>query len=52
MFSALPKPISKQHEENEKSIVTTVDEIIIMIPTDAFTKTFYNKVFSMTFDKF
>ena len=26
--------LSKQHEENEKSIVTTVDEIILMIPTD------------------
>ena len=28
------KFLSKQHEENEKSIVTTVDEIILMIPTD------------------
>ncbi len=28
------KYLSKQHEENQKSIVTTVDEIIIMIPTD------------------
>ena len=28
------KIISEQHEENEKSIVTTVDEIILMIPTD------------------
>ena len=27
------KFLSKQHEENEKSIVTTVDEIILMIPT-------------------
>ena len=28
------KFLSKQHEENEKSIVKTVDEIILMIPTD------------------
>ena len=28
------KFLSEQHEENEKSIVTTVDEIILMIPTD------------------
>ena len=28
------KFLSKQHEENEKYIVTTVDEIILMIPTD------------------
>ena len=28
------KFLSKQHEENEKSIVITVDEIILMIPTD------------------
>ena len=28
------KFLSRQHEENEKSIVTTVDEIILMIPTD------------------
>ena len=28
------KFLSKQHEENEKFIVTTVDEIILMIPTD------------------
>ena len=28
------KFLSKQHKENEKSIVTTVDEIILMIPTD------------------
>ena len=28
------KFLSKLHEENEKSIVTTVDEIILMIPTD------------------
>ena len=28
------KFLSKQHEENDKSIVTTVDEIILMIPTD------------------
>ena len=28
------KFLSKQYEENEKSIVTTVDEIILMIPTD------------------
>ncbi len=28
------KFLSVQHEENEKSIVTTVDEIILMIPTD------------------
>ncbi len=28
------KFLSKKHEENEKSIVTTVDEIILMIPTD------------------
>ncbi len=28
------KFLSKQHEENEKSIVTTVDEIILMIPSD------------------
>ena len=28
------KFLSNQHEENEKSIVTTVDEIILMIPTD------------------
>ena len=28
------KFLSKQHEETEKSIVTTVDEIILMIPTD------------------
>ncbi len=27
------KFLSKKHEENEKSIVTTVDEIILMIPT-------------------
>jgi len=28
------KFLSEQHAENEKSIVTTVDEIILMIPTD------------------
>ena len=28
------KFLSEQHEENKKSIVTTVDEIILMIPTD------------------
>ena len=28
------KFLSQQHEKNEKSIVTTVDEIILMIPTD------------------
>ena len=28
------KFLSKKYEENEKSIVTTVDEIILMIPTD------------------
>ena len=28
------KFLSEQHEENEKFIVTTVDEIILMIPTD------------------
>ena len=28
------KFLSEQHEENEKSIVKTVDEIILMIPTD------------------
>ena len=28
------KFLSEQHEENEKSIVTTIDEIILMIPTD------------------
>ena len=28
------KFLCEQHEENEKSIVTTVDEIILMIPTD------------------
>ena len=28
------KFLSKQHVENEKSIVTTVDEIILMIPSD------------------
>ncbi len=28
------KFLSEPHEENEKSIVTTVDEIILMIPTD------------------
>ena len=28
------KILSKQYEENEKSIVTTVDDIILMIPTD------------------
>ena len=28
------KILSEQHEENKKSIVTTVDEIILMIPTD------------------
>lgn len=28
------KILSEQHQENKKSIVTTVDEIILMIPTD------------------